>query len=562
MIESPQSYYQKSSSTAPALRIGLLLESRRSVPAYVAKIIRDIKASNFLQIVVAGVVQKNATAAQENAKANLLYKRYLRRLDARMKPENDPLRPVDCSDLLSSIDALEVEWKGNEEQFPADAIEMIRSKQLDVLIRFGFDSIAGEIAKTAKFGVWSFQHSDTEFYRGRPTHFWELWERNPFSGVVLQAVTEEQSESLVLAKSLFATEQTISVSRNRYIPYWGSADLLIQKLYELHEFGWDYLVETALPSASYKGKRDRYEMPTNGEMVAWLAPILLKKAAAYPFRKPKVQHWRVAMRRGAVPLFEAQGDCSGFRWVEPPRGHAWADPFLFEDEGKYWGFFEDYSYATMRGSIACAEISPTGDWGPPIACLEHPTCHYSYPHVFRDGSEIFMIPESYDSNSVDLYRCKQFPNQWVREAVLLEGRFVDSTVWEHEGLWWFATTSADPIPGGSSLWLYYSHSLTGEWKFHPGNPISRDIRYSRAAGRVFRHQERLIRPSQSGAPTYGYSINFHEITNLSVQSYSERVIKTITPEHWKGMAGVHTYNCAGDLEVIDGRSPRPLKALR
>jgi hypothetical protein len=560
MIESPKSHYAKSSSTAPALRIGLLLDSQRTVPAYVAKIISDLRASNFVELLVA-VAQKNAIAGERTKKGRVLYNRYLR-LDARMKPKKDPLSRVDCSDLLSSIDALELDWRKEEEQFPAEAIEMIRSKRLDVLIRFGFDSLGGEIAKTAKFGIWSFQHSDTEFYRGGPTQFWEMRERNPFSGVVLQAVTQEQSEPVVLAKSLFATEQTISVSRNRYIPYWGSADLLVQKLHELHEFGWDYVVERALPNASYKGKRDRYEYPGNGEMVAWLAPILLKKAAAYPFRSPQVQHWRVATRRGSVPLFDAHGDCSGFRWIEPPRGHAWADPFLFQHEGKYWGFFEDYSYASMRGSIACAEISQNGDWGPPIVCLENASCHYSYPHVFRDGSEIFMIPESYDSNFVELYRCRQFPNHWVREAVLLEGRFIDSTVWQHEELWWFATTSADPVPGGNSLWLYYSQSLTGEWKFHPRNPISRDIRYSRAAGRVFRHQDRLIRTSQSGAPTYGYSINFHEITNLSVQCYAERVIKTVTPEHWKGMAGVHTYNCAGDLEVIDGRSARPLKAVR
>jgi hypothetical protein len=559
MTECPRSFYQKASSTAPALRIGLLLDSQRTVPAYAAKIIRDMQASKFVETVV--VATKSRSASEEKAKGHLLYERYLR-LDAGMKPHNDPLKAVDCSDLLSSVDPLEVEWNSGEEHFPAEAIHTLRSKELDVLIRFGFDSVGGEIFKAAKFGVWSFQHSDTEFYHGGPAHFWEMSERNPVSGVVLQAATNEESEALVLAKALFATEQTISMSRNRYIPYWGSTDLLLQKLHELHEFGWDYLVETALPNAAYKGKRDVYEIPRNREMVAWLAPILLKKAAAFPFRKEKVQHWRVAMRQGAVPLFELHGDCSGFRWIEPPRGHAWADPFLFEHEGKYWGFFEDYSYATMRGSIACAAISESGEWGRPITCLEHASCHYSYPYIFRDGSEIFMIPESYDSKSVDLYRCEEFPNRWVREAVLLEGPFVDSTVWQHEGLWWFATTSADPMPGASSLWLYYSRSLTGEWKFHPRNPISRDIRYSRAAGRVFRHEGRLIRPSQSGAPTYGHSITFHEITDLSTQGYSERAIQTITPEHWKGIAGVHTYNRAGDLEVIDGRSARPLKAVR
>jgi len=110
--------------------------------------------------------------------------------------------------------------------------------------------------------------------------------------------------------------------------------------------------------------------------------------------------------------------------------------------------------------------------------------------------------------------------------------------------------------------LYHSTSLTGNWHFHPQNPISRDVRNNRGAGRVFRSQNRLIRPSQSDAPTYGYSITFNEITELSDQRYAERPLKTITPEYWKGLAGVHTYNCAGDLELIDGRTPELLSRLK
>jgi len=164
--------------------------------------------------------------------------------------------------------------------------------------------------------------------------------------------------------------------------------------------------------------------------------------------------------------------------------------------------------------------------------------------------------------SVDLYRCQQFPHQWVHEANLLEGKFVDTTIFEHEGLWWFTTTSADPGPGAGSLLLFYSASITGDWHFHPGNPISTDIRRNRGAGSVFRNHDRLIRPSQSCAPTYGYSFAFNEITELSKQRYSERPLKTITPEHWEGLSGVHTYNRAGNVELIDGCSPVPLKRVQ
>jgi hypothetical protein len=296
-------------------------------------------------------------------------------------------------------------------------------------------------------------------------------------------------------------------------------------------------------------------------MLRWLGPILLKKAITRPFRRKTVQHWRIASRVLGKPLYESESesDFSGFQWLSAPQGHCSADPFPFEHEGKCWLFFEDYSYRENRGSLACSEVSSQGELGPPVICLDHPSHHYSYPHVFRAGAEIFMIPESYDSGSVDLFRCRQFPDRWVREASLFSGKFVDTTVWEHEGLWWLMTTSAERTVGAGSMLLFYSSSLTGKWQYHPANPMSTDIRTNRGAGRIIRDKGRLIRPSQSCAPTYGYSIAFSEITELSKQRYAERLLKTITPEHWKGLAGVHTYNCAGGFEFIDGRAPLPLK---
>jgi hypothetical protein len=585
MVRAPNDYYRISSSDRAPLRIGLLLDSGRVIPAFVARVVEDIKASNFAGIellIVRNNAKKVAPDPPPNSRSfrllrhildpklrrHLLYELYLR-LDARMKPVADPLAIVDCTASLRRVEIIEVEPAGDKlvQSLPSDVLEKIRLKDLDVLIQFRFDLLHGDILKATRYGVWSYHHGDDEFYRGSPTHFWELYERCPLSGVTLQVLGEESGQGLVLCKSLFATERTLSVSRNRYTPYWGSSDLIIRKLNELHQFGWEYVRERALSSTPYKGKRDVYDTPTNQDMLPWLGPILLKKAISYPFRRETVQHWRIAIRVNGKPLFDSnsdsdsESDFSGFRWIDAPKGHFWADPFAFEHEGKCWSFLEDYSYEKKRANIACAEISPQGELGQPMLCLDHPSHHYSYPHIFRVGSEIFMIPESCDSNSVDLYRCHRFPNHWVREVTLLEGKFVDTTIWENEGLWWFTTTSAEPSSAAGCLLLFYSTSLTGTWHFHPANPISTDIQRNRGAGRVFRSGDRLIRPSQSCAPTYGYSFAFNEITELSKQRYSERPLKTISPEHWQGVAGVHTYNRLGNVELIDGRTPVPLKRV-
>ena len=577
MISTLDSYYRISNAARAPLRIGLLLDFRHQIPAYVAKIIQDIQASNFARVECL-IVRKPAVVSAPAPPVNssplmslrhvsdpqlrkrLLYQLYLR-LDQRMKPTNDPVANVDSRDLLSGIETIEVQPLSG--RFPTEALEKIGSKDLDVILQFGDESLHGDILKAARYGVWSYHHGDPEFYRGGPAHLWELREGSPLSGVVLRVLREDLEDGLVLCKSLFATARTLALSRNRFIPYWGSTEMILRKLNELHQFGWQNILERTVPSAPYKGKRARYAAPSNRDMLRWLGPMLLKKALS-PFRRRTVQHWRIANRVNGTPLYDSgpESDFSRFRWIDAPKGHYWADPFPFEHADKCWVFFEDYSYQERRGSIACAEVSAEGELGSTLLCLENKSRHYSYPHVFRAGSEIFMIPESFDSNRVDLFRCQQFPDQWLREATLLEGKFVDTTIWEHEGVWWLATTSADPVPGAGCLLLFYSGSLTGDWRFHPANPISTDIRHMRCAGRVIRTQNRLIRTSQSGAPDYGYSIAFHEITELSRDRYSERPLKTITPEHWPGLTGIHTYNRAGNVEFIDGRRSVPLKQVR
>src|SRR2546427_8031207 len=158
MVSTPASYYRISSAVRPPLRVGLLLDSRDETSAFFARNIEEIKASNFTKIELL-VVKRNTPKGALSDKSTtsgaprflrrlldpklrkyLLYDFYLR-LDRRMKPANDPLAKVNCGDMLSGIETLEVqpETKKFIHRFPPDALEKIRSKDLDVLIRFGFN---------------------------------------------------------------------------------------------------------------------------------------------------------------------------------------------------------------------------------------------------------------------------------------------------------------------------------------------------------------------------------------------------------------------------------------
>jgi hypothetical protein len=575
---SRNSPWRLSPAAKPPLRVGLLLDSS-VLPRFNVRIIEDLRSSNFVDLALL-VYKKDSTLQKTTAPQGLagrvarrifdsklrkhtLYDFYLR-FDQRNRGHDDPLENLDCSGLLSGIESIEVEPIGAKfvHRFPSEALDRIKAKNLDVLIRFGFNILKGEILTAARFGVWSYHHGDNEFYRGGPPLFWELYERSPLSGVLLQVLTEELDAGIVLCKSLFATKATLSVSENRVAPYSGSTDLVIRKLNELHQFGWEHLLRNAVPPAPYRGKRKLYRSPTNSDMARWLGPVLLEKAMGRPFRRRSVQHWKIAIRLNSRPLFDAASDNSfqGFRWIEPQKGHFWADPFLLEHEGRRWVFFEDYVYARRRAFIACAELAADGKLVSPVPCMSSPEHHYSYPYVFRDGEELFMIPEAHDTGSIVLYRCDKFPDSWIFQETLLIGKFVDTSVWRHNGLWWMMTTRADPDSRSACLFLFYAERLTGNWRFHPANPISTDVRNNRGAGRIFYTKGRLIRPSQSCSPVYGYSFTLNEITSLSATEYSEQALREFRPEPLN-MQATHTYNWLPGVEIIDGASVVPLRKV-
>src|SRR5207247_10920983 len=159
----------------PSVTIGLLLDTAK-VSAFCARVIEDIHCSNFARIEMVAFRMPPAKPVVPNPSSSLagklarrllvpklrkhiLYNAYLQ-LDRRKKPANHPLDPVDCSAQLAGIDSIEVEPIGQNfvQRFPDVALEKLRSKNLDVLLRFGFNILHGGVLQAARFGVWSYHH--------------------------------------------------------------------------------------------------------------------------------------------------------------------------------------------------------------------------------------------------------------------------------------------------------------------------------------------------------------------------------------------------------------------
>lgn len=272
-------------------------------------------------------------------------------------------------------------------------------------------------------------------------------------------------------------------------------------------------------------------------------------------------HWQLAIRKHR---FSELGppDPTGFEPVNMPLDAYYADPFLYQHEGVTYLFVEKFSYSTLRGTLAYTRLDNSGRPGKFQVIMDCPY-HLSYPQLFAHEESIFMIPETGQSNRIELWRARNFPNTWALESVLIENiEIYDSTLLEHNGLWWlFGSVSEFQGSTQDELFAYYSTSLFGPWIPHARNPLKSDVRSARPAGRFVRRNGRLFRPAQDCEAGYGDGLVWCEVTALSPTEYSEKVIMRWTGTDVGGYSGVHTYSESESFDCIDLKSAIQLTSI-
>lgn len=541
------------------LRIGLMLDSF-TTSAWVAKIIEDIQDSNFAEVVL---VVLNTPAAKQRPSLrkrlkdhwNLtLYHRYEQWDYQRCRVDPDAKASRDASAILSNIECVKVNpiRKGSTDRFAEDVLEKLRSVKLDVVFRFGFRIIRGGILNIAKYGIWSFHHDDNLEYRGGPPLFWEIYEGNPVSGTVLQILTDSLDGGRVIYRSHSATNFT-SLYRNRNPIYWKTAEFALRRLCDLDTRGWEFI--EALQTYNHKDTYARaiYKTPDALQMAAFLWRMFRRAIFANISSRLHggFSQWFVAIRRRSPERDFT--DVMDYRIAHPPKDRFYADPCLFKRDGRNYLFFEDYRYSESRAVICYSELADDGTLSDPVEILRRPY-HLSYPFVFEHGGDTYMIPETKENRTVELYRADEFPHRWSHSAVLLKDICAtDATIHEANGkLWMFVGLSNGRYSNCDELGLFYADYLFGPWKPHPNNPVVSDVRRARPAGALFFHEGKLIRPSQDCAKAYGYALCFSEVLALNELEYSERALGRIGPEWVKGNLGTHTYSRTEDFEAIDG----------
>lgn len=557
--------------TSKKLKIGLLLDSMIQ-PLWVVHIIEEIISSNFAEIslVISNQAPHKSTTSFfkkfRNARCVFLWNIYCMMDSWKQRKLFDPFKSSDITALMASIPQISVNpiQKGFVDYFTDDAVSSIQDHQLDVALRFGFRIMRGRALNLAKYGVWSYHHDDNQRYRGSPPGFWEMRKDDPTTGSTLQVLSDELDGGKVLCRSWFKTDRT-SLKRNMNNYYWQSSKFVIRELKNLfqnvgHEFNKGLTESLYSPYSPYCGPL--YKTPTNIQMMIFFCVIFWRSLRQRFQNKFFREQWQLAYKLGRSE--DLPNSFFNFRRLKPPRDRFWADPFPVEHQGKYYIFVEEFIYKRGKGHISVIELdhnhnnSHTHSAVEPHKVLET-NYHLSYPFIFRWQDDYFMVPETHENKTIELYRATKFPFEWAFEKVLIHDiAAVDATLFMHQNTWWmFANILDSPESACQELHLFHAPSPHGPWTAHKQNPIISDIRRARPAGQVFNWQGSLYRPSQDCSVRYGHSVVLNKIISLSKDLYQEETISRITPTWDPRIQGVHTFNHTGRLSIVDFVVYRP-----
>jgi hypothetical protein len=456
---------------------------------------------------------------------------------------------IDSNYIINKISDIETVYlnpqrKGYLDVFSKEDSDKIKQYSLDILLRFEFGIIRGDILNSSRYGIWSFHHADNAINRGSPAGFWEIVNNEPYCGITLQQLTPELDGGLVIDKAYF----------NRHWSFYQNNNNLLENSVTLLFKNVNGVLHGRLPlKKSLTYYNGLYRKPDLNFIFKYFIQFysnFLKKVFKNIFSGlfgKRYDCWSIFFNKGVF----LESVLYKIKPQNPPVNEFWADPFLYRYKKDIYVFFENYSYKTKKGKISVGKVingivSDVVD----VLNLDY---HLSYPHIVEEDGELFLIPETGKNNRLEVYRCVKFPCSWELYATKFEGENIADTTYfqdENNERWLFLNKGA----GKAELYIYKIDSLKlNRIESHNLNPVYIDCRKARNGGAIFQFNNSYYRPSQINAyGIYGYGLQISKIKRLNLNEYEEEHVISIEPNFRKNLFAIHHLCQIDGYFVFDG----------
>ena len=436
---------------------------------------------------------------------------------------------------------------GKETRCNDEDLKSLEQLNLDIIVNGKGNTVyCGKILSATRLGLISLQLGDNRWNGGLPPAFWEVYKRSPSTGFTVQIFNEDQHEGTILYRGEVITKRTYTENlvllRSESNPFLA----LVVKGFLNHDKSIE--VEEKRPVAGIIHK-----LPNVCQTANYILKSFMLYANLFIERKilQKNDRWGVAYSR----KFWTDVKLSQGKRIPNPKYRFLADPFVIKKDGRHYIFVEDYDCRRGLGAISCVVVNSDDSYEIIDNVLVEPF-HLSFPFVFEESGEIFMLPETYEGNDIRLYRCVEFPNKWELDTKLLEGvSATDTMLIKRHGKWFMLTNknqshSEDHL---SQLHVFWSDKLRScDWKPLSSLPIVNSSRIGRNAGLLSGKNGDWFRVRQRQAfDRYGAGFSVAKITHLDVGGYSEETFAEIEPVFFDNLRGTHHMHGADDFTVYD-----------
>lgn len=249
-------------------------------------------------------------------------------------------------------------------------------------------------------------------------------------------------------------------------------------------------------------------------------------------------------------------------WLKHPyKDRFFADPFILDvrnDEIKV--LVEEFVYKDWKGRISLLTIDKHSFCLKSTETLLELESHLSFPFIYREKGEIYVIPENSASGSLsaykyiggELHKCNKLINEPVIDPVVIK---INDR--------YFLLGSILGKNENSDLFIWESDRLLGSYKMTGYCPVLNNMpECARRGGDFFDFRGKTYSAVQNCRYNYGESLNICNVKKISGSELDEQIITILHPDS-RYKYGLHTFNMFDDLCVVDGLTYlfRPLHKL-
>jgi hypothetical protein len=445
---------------------------------------------------------------------------------------------------------------GSGQRFEGDDLAAIAAHRPDVLLRFGFGILKGDILSLPEHGVWSYHHGDEEKYRGQPPVFWEMERGETVVGAVLQRLTERLDAGFILQKGWFpVTRSSLSATLDSVL--LGSAGWAAQVCHDLLNGrpGSAVGVEsnTTAPVRKY---------PDNLTFLQFLWRQNQNKLGQLDDRR-SIEEWNIGVLYQPIEALLAAKPNLNARWLPSPSlGQSRACPYGYLVDGHLNVIYEKRD--EMDRTTEISRLRPKRDNVLKRSRTLIPAeQRHSGSCVLTRPEGIFIVLCDHRERRVELHRMSASNEGTERVCTLINEELRSPTLFEHGGRWWLMGTQ---VPSeNAALHAFFADRMEGPYERHVLSPLKVDVRSARPGGAPFVHEGQLYRPAQDHGSEQGVRIAVMRVLQLDPQSFREELVKTIGPLRGSAWSqGMATLTSIDGYTLVDGmrRVNRPAPADR